>query len=266
MRPARPINGHDLPAFSEPVRRAHLVDLLARKTVSKGTMAYVAAELVSNPSRLGDANDTLTGELTGHSPAKGDRSRRGAALAYLAATPENRMVLVALAQVAAAVEQSLDVYSWRNPSSRDAAYLTYLAGTGCTLSDVEQTIVRAEADRQKKGATTKREPTPGTPQSPRPDQCRRPPHRRHWRVQPQVRTQPGGMPLDTAGHALPHPPEGASPMDDRYHPFPVNPADPDHLPTVIHRQNRPRISLPAHLRPLPTQSDTRPTAISLPHD
>jgi hypothetical protein len=68
--------------------------------------------------------------------------------AWRAAEPVRRLPLVLLAQVAAAREQSMDVYTWRKTRPEvEARWLAFLAGTGYTLSDIEQTVIDNAAPR-----------------------------------------------------------------------------------------------------------------------
>ncbi|MBI4942120.1 MAG: hypothetical protein HY830_15350 [Actinobacteria bacterium] len=51
---------------------------------------------------------------------------------------EPRATVIALAQVLAGYEAAMDRTAWRNPRAASTRYLTFLAGHGYTLSQVEE--------------------------------------------------------------------------------------------------------------------------------
>ena len=55
-----------------------------------------------------------------------------------------RAIVIALGLVLAAHEAATDVHSWRNPAEATGRYLSFLADTGYTLSDVERIAVPAK--------------------------------------------------------------------------------------------------------------------------
>jgi ParB family chromosome partitioning protein len=124
---------------AEPVRRAHITGLLARKTPPKGTLRFATTAVLQRPDRVGDGSDELLAELLGvEAPATWGR-HVGAAL--LATTTEQRLPLALLAQVAADHEAAMGTNTWRTTSHIAAAWLSFLTTTGYTLSDIEQHVV-----------------------------------------------------------------------------------------------------------------------------
>jgi hypothetical protein len=66
----------------------------------------------------------------------------------IAAAPERRLPGITLAILAAAVERGLGTHTWRNPDTNARNWLTYLAGLGYTLSDIERKTDEANPTRQ----------------------------------------------------------------------------------------------------------------------
>ena len=122
-----------------PVRHKHLSGLLTRKSAPKGTLRYVVGEVLTAPGRVGDARDSLMADLLGIKPPSGGRR---VAEAHLDKVSEAQLPLALLAQVAAAIEQSMDEHTWRQHSPvREATYFMFLASTGYSLSEIEQLVV-----------------------------------------------------------------------------------------------------------------------------
>lgn len=124
---------------AEPVRLDFIRALLARRTAPKGTLRFATVAIVSNPDRVGDGKDDLLADLLG--AEAGDGYGRSVGKTHLAATSDARLPLALLAQVAADIERTTDVHSWRRPSEEVARWFAFLAGVGYTLSDVEQHVV-----------------------------------------------------------------------------------------------------------------------------
>jgi ParB family chromosome partitioning protein len=127
-----------------PVRRVYVTELLARRTVPKGTLRYVAESIMDDPAGLaagdGDRVASLIGKET--NPGAWDRS---AALALARDATDARLPLVLLAQVAASVEARFgERQGWRHPSVALVSYLTFLAACGYGLSEVEQEVAGIE--------------------------------------------------------------------------------------------------------------------------
>jgi ParB family chromosome partitioning protein len=130
---------------AEPVRRQHIRDLLARKTVPKGCLRYLVTEVMVDPDAVGTGDDELLAELLGVDTPRG---RRQVGVDFAAKLPDARLPLALLAQVAADVEQTMGVHTWRHPSPTAARWLAFLASTGYTLADIEQLVVNdAVAER-----------------------------------------------------------------------------------------------------------------------
>ncbi|MGA7836281.1 MAG: ParB/RepB/Spo0J family partition protein [Acidimicrobiales bacterium] len=127
---------------AESVRREHVVELLARRSVPKGTLVFAVRDVLTNSANL-DAPDELLTELTAVKATGRYGHSVGAKLAE--ATPEARLALALLAQVAASIEHSTSKGTWRSANPRVATWFTYLATTGYTLSEVEQLVVDTAA-------------------------------------------------------------------------------------------------------------------------
>jgi ParB family chromosome partitioning protein len=130
---------------AEPVRRDFIRSVLARKTPPKGTLRYVTEQIVGNPDRVGHGKEDLLADLLGTEAGHGYRRTVGSAL--LAHVTDARLPLALLAQVAADIEQGTDVHCWRNPTTDVAHWLQFLAGTGYTLSEIEQHVVDAVIEK-----------------------------------------------------------------------------------------------------------------------
>jgi ParB family transcriptional regulator, chromosome partitioning protein len=131
---------------AEPVRRDYIRTLLNAGKVPKGTLRFVTTEIMADPAEIGRGPDDLIAELAGVTVEATDTSLyrwgRTAGPALEAKASDARLPLVLLAQVAAAREQSMDVHTWRQTTATaEARWLTFLAGTGYALSDIEQTVI-----------------------------------------------------------------------------------------------------------------------------
>jgi ParB family chromosome partitioning protein len=124
------------------VRRGYVIELLARRTVPKGTLRYVTESIMDDPAGLaaGDGMASLISKET--HPGAWDRS---AALALGSDATDARLPLVLLAQVATSVEARFgDRQGWRHPTSALGSYLRFLAACGYGLSEVEKEVVGIE--------------------------------------------------------------------------------------------------------------------------
>jgi ParB family chromosome partitioning protein len=130
---------------AEPVRREYIKTLLSRKTPPKGTLRYVAGEVLGRPSRLNDGTEGLLADLLGVNDPGGYGRHVGAAA--LADVNDARLPLMLLAQVAAAYEQTMDVHIWRSKHPDAADWLEFLASTGYTLSPVERLAIDTATGR-----------------------------------------------------------------------------------------------------------------------
>jgi ParB family chromosome partitioning protein len=128
---------------SESVRREFLATLLSRKTLPKDAVAVVAAGLTAERNNVGTAmgkGNELAHQLLGlesggmWSPDK---------LAGIVKATPTKAQHVALAVVLGGIESSTSKATWRNPTSRTAAYFAQLAGWGHNLSEVEQIVADA---------------------------------------------------------------------------------------------------------------------------
>lgn len=112
---------------AESVRREHVVELLARRSVPKGRLVFAVRDVLTNPASL-DAPDELLTELTAVKATGYYAHSVGAKLAE--ATPEARLALALLAQVAASIEHSTSKATWRSANLPVATWFTYLGTTG----------------------------------------------------------------------------------------------------------------------------------------
>ncbi len=126
---------------AEPVRRQFVRDLLARKGLPRGTLRFVANELLAAPERFGDGKDDLLADLLGaEAPEVWGRS---IGPSYAVRLSDARLPLGLLAQVAADREQTMGVHTWRHASPVAGRWLMFLASAGYGLADIEQLVVDA---------------------------------------------------------------------------------------------------------------------------
>jgi ParB family chromosome partitioning protein len=119
------------------VRRQFLTKLLARKTPPAGTSGFVAGELARGTHQLRRAMERtpeLIPSLLGLDPS----NDRHAVANAIQTAAEGRAQVMGLAVVLAAIEDSTDSHTWRQPDSVFARYFTFLTDNGYALSDVEQ--------------------------------------------------------------------------------------------------------------------------------
>jgi ParB family transcriptional regulator, chromosome partitioning protein len=132
---------------AQPVRRQFVTELLARKKPPAGTLRYAVGEVLTEPDRVGDADDKLLAELTGVEIPRGDDRRVGPG--YLAKLSDARLPAGLLAQVAADNEHAMGVHTWRNPARRATRWLSFLISVGYGPSDIEQHVIdQATPDTQ----------------------------------------------------------------------------------------------------------------------
>ena len=129
-----------------PVRREYVTELLARRSVSKGTPRYVTDAIMADPAGIaagdGDRVASIIGKET--RPRSRDRS---AAIAVARDASDARLPLVPLAQVAVSVEARFGEHQgWRHPTPALVAYLRFLATCGYGLSEVEQEVTDGSQD------------------------------------------------------------------------------------------------------------------------
>ncbi len=120
---------------AEVVRRAWLVQLIARKTLPKDAVSVIAASLTHGRF--------FVAESMGHGSSQAqemlglERSSHGSIEKYLEQHP-NRALHVALAVALGGIEQRTSRNTWRSPDTRMARYFETLAGWGYELSPVEK--------------------------------------------------------------------------------------------------------------------------------
>ncbi|WP_233153616.1 ParB N-terminal domain-containing protein [Kineosporia sp. R_H_3] len=123
---------------AEIVRRDWLRGFLARKTPPKGTAAFVAVALAQDVALVADSKaNHLAADLLAL-PATTAYGRHGGLVEAAGQAAEPRATVIALAQVLAGYEAAMDRTAWRNPRATSTRYLTFLAGNGYTLSQVEE--------------------------------------------------------------------------------------------------------------------------------
>jgi ParB family chromosome partitioning protein len=123
------------------VRREYVTELVARRSVPKGTLRYVTEVIMADPAGLAAGNGDGVASLIGKDTNPGRAWDRTAALALASDASDARLPLVLLAQVAASVEARFgERQGWRHPALALAAYLRFLATCGYGLSEVEQEI------------------------------------------------------------------------------------------------------------------------------
>jgi hypothetical protein len=102
--------------------------------------------LLLDPSvaTAGDDGD-LDRVLGRDEPTPGDWWSRPAATALLEqATPDSRLPMLLLAQVASGIEATTGRSAWRTPSDRLARYFTFLESVGYGVSEVERLVFLEE--------------------------------------------------------------------------------------------------------------------------
>ena len=129
------------------MRRQFVTDLLARKSTPKGALRYAVDTALSDPSGFGRADSAQIAALGSLDLSKGDQW--GPAIGHLLVerASDARLPLVLLAQVAASVESSMGVHTWRNAryAARERTYLSFLVSQGYTLSEIERHVVDGDA-------------------------------------------------------------------------------------------------------------------------
>jgi ParB family chromosome partitioning protein len=132
---------------AETVRREWLRQFVKRKTAPKGTIAFLASELISGSWELSKALDGgnsaalyalgLNDDLNGRRISGDDRAT------LLGTATDARATVVALAVVLAAHEAQTGVHTWRNQSPGSVRYLQALVNWGYQLSDIESIAIGA---------------------------------------------------------------------------------------------------------------------------
>ncbi|HEX3980452.1 MAG TPA: ParB/RepB/Spo0J family partition protein [Acidimicrobiales bacterium] len=131
---------------AELVRRSYVADLLHRRSTPKGTLRFVTEMLLLDPSVATAGDDRDLDRVLGHEePTPGDWWSRPAATALLEqSTPDSRLPMLLLAQVAAGIEATTGRSAWRTPSDRLARYLDFLESVGYGVSEVERLVFPEE--------------------------------------------------------------------------------------------------------------------------
>ena len=124
-------------ASAETVRRDWLTSFVMRKTAPKGTAAFLAAALAHDAETVASiGGNHLADELLGYDATEYGRS--GALAALVADANDGRALVLALAQVLAAYEDSTDRSDWRHVRPHVVRYLRFIEAQGYGLSTVEQ--------------------------------------------------------------------------------------------------------------------------------
>lgn len=142
---------------AETVRLEFVRSLLARRTVPKGTLRFVAEEVAGDPDGLGRAGtDKVLTDLLGLAGEKHGKARvpgqagefahgRRVLLPEVRAAGDGRLPLLLLAQLAADREGSMGVHTWRprpGTTGRSAArrWLDFLEGCGYKQAPIEKRV------------------------------------------------------------------------------------------------------------------------------
>lgn len=123
-----------------PVRAEWIRRLLGRKTPPPGTLRYVTAEIMASPDLLGRGSDDDLADLTGRTN-DGPSWERPVAHALVETATDKALPLVLVAQWTAAIESGIGRHTWRHGDPRAARCLTFLAGTGYELAEIEQHVI-----------------------------------------------------------------------------------------------------------------------------
>ena len=101
-----------------PVRREFVTELVARRSVPKGTLRYVTEVIMADPAGLAAGNGDRVASLIGKDTNPGRAWDRTAAMALASDASDARLPLVLLAQVAASVEARFgERQGWRHPDA-----------------------------------------------------------------------------------------------------------------------------------------------------
>jgi ParB family chromosome partitioning protein len=122
------------------VRREYVIELLARRSVPKGTLRYVTEVIMADPGGVASGDGDRVASLVGKEshPGAWDGST---AMALARDANDARLPLVLLAHVAASVEARFgERQGCRHPTPALAGYLRFLATCGYGLSEVEQEV------------------------------------------------------------------------------------------------------------------------------
>ena len=123
-----------------PVRREYVTELLARRSVPKGTLRYVTDVIMADPAGIAAGDGDRVAALIGKDTHPGSWDRT-AAITLARDASDARLPLVLLAQVAASVEARFgERQGWRHPTPALVDYLRFLATCGYGLSEVEQEV------------------------------------------------------------------------------------------------------------------------------
>ena len=99
-----------------PVRREFVTELVARRSVPKGTLRYVTEVIMADPAGLAAGDGDRVASLIGKDTNPGRAWDRTAALALASDASDARLPLVLFAQVAASVEARFgERQGWRHP-------------------------------------------------------------------------------------------------------------------------------------------------------
>ena len=131
---------------AEVVRRSFVAELLHRRSTPKGTLRFVTEVLLLDPSVATAGDDRDLDRVLGHDePTPGDWWSRPAATALLEQpTPDSRLSMLLLAQVASGIEATTGRSAWRTPSDRLARYFRFLESVGYGVSEVERLVYPGE--------------------------------------------------------------------------------------------------------------------------
>lgn len=123
-----------------PVRAEWIRRLIGRKTPPTGTLRYVTGEIMTSPDLVSRGSDEDLAALTGRT-SDGPSWERPVAHQLVEAATDKALPLVLLAQWAAAIESGMGRHTWRHGDTQAARWLSFLAGTGYELAEIEQHII-----------------------------------------------------------------------------------------------------------------------------
>jgi len=132
-------------------RREWVRTMLGRRTAPKGALRFAVETMTTDPRSLSrwlsgqsnSAQDGASADLGIEAPGLFHTVKGKPTLTSGEQVPDARLAVQLLAHVAGGIETGMHKGSWRNPTAADARWLRFLAASGYTLAEVEESIIAA---------------------------------------------------------------------------------------------------------------------------